>query len=204
MTVTAIPTWYRDTKFRSRLEARWAVFFDALKIQWQFEPQGFALPSGKAYLPDFHLPELDLWVEVKGDEGDLRASGDRLAEFAMNQDGNGLLILGPVLDASLGLPQHFVLTRHAHCCGKQILCLHIAWVDMLAGGRAVNEVGFPCAALGNHGSISLPGLRGYGGGKATYTEPGQIIDWPTEPAHVNAYRAARSARFEHGESGAQQ
>lgn len=31
---------------------------------WDYEPEGFKLPSGQ-YLPDFWLPRLELWVEVK-------------------------------------------------------------------------------------------------------------------------------------------
>ena len=52
--IQAIPTRYKGYHFRSRLEARWAVFFDALGIDWQYEPEGYNLPSG-SYLPDFFL-----------------------------------------------------------------------------------------------------------------------------------------------------
>jgi len=38
-----LETKYRGCRFRSRLEARWAVFFDALGIKWWYEPEGFAL-----------------------------------------------------------------------------------------------------------------------------------------------------------------
>jgi len=77
--VKAIETRYAGCRFRSRLEARWAVFFDAMEIEWQYEPQGFHLPSGP-YLPDFYLPNTGkhatpddevvdatgTWLEVKG------------------------------------------------------------------------------------------------------------------------------------------
>ena len=36
-----IPTRYNDYRFRSRLEARWALFFDHLGIAYQYEPEGF-------------------------------------------------------------------------------------------------------------------------------------------------------------------
>jgi hypothetical protein len=64
--IKAIQTQYKGYNFRSRLEARWAVFFDALDVDWQYEPEGFDLPSGM-YLPDFYLPNVDdgLWVEIK-------------------------------------------------------------------------------------------------------------------------------------------
>ncbi len=41
----AIETHYAGCRFRSRLEARWAVFFDAIGIEWQYEPQGFEIES---------------------------------------------------------------------------------------------------------------------------------------------------------------
>ena len=31
----AIETEYRGYRFRSRLEARWAVFFDVCKVKWE-------------------------------------------------------------------------------------------------------------------------------------------------------------------------
>lgn len=62
----AIQTYYKGFKFRSRLEAKWAIFFDAMGIIWEYEPEGFKMDNGICYLPDFYLPELDIWVEVKG------------------------------------------------------------------------------------------------------------------------------------------
>ena len=51
----AIETEYKGYRFRSRLEARWAVFFDACHVRWEYEPEGFVLPNGQYYLPDFLL-----------------------------------------------------------------------------------------------------------------------------------------------------
>jgi hypothetical protein len=61
----AIETRYRGRRFRSRLEARWATFFDWLDISWEYEKEGYEL-DGMQYLPDFWLPEQDCWFEVKG------------------------------------------------------------------------------------------------------------------------------------------
>jgi hypothetical protein len=66
MTIEALPTVYRGTTFRSALEASWAATLDSLGIAWDYEPETVALPSGKRYLPDFHLPEIGAWLEVKG------------------------------------------------------------------------------------------------------------------------------------------
>jgi hypothetical protein len=35
--IVAIETMYRGTRFRSQLEARWAVFFDRLGLPWRYE-----------------------------------------------------------------------------------------------------------------------------------------------------------------------
>jgi hypothetical protein len=64
--IEALPTVYRDTQFRSLLEACWAATLDSLRIAWEYEPETFKLPSGARYLPDFHLPEIGVWLEVKG------------------------------------------------------------------------------------------------------------------------------------------
>lgn len=65
-TLKAIETRYAGHRFRSRLEARWAVAFNALGIRWEYEKEGFDLPKSGRYLPDFWLPDLSCWVEVKG------------------------------------------------------------------------------------------------------------------------------------------
>lgn len=61
----AIETAYAGCRFRSRTEARWAIFMDELDVSWEFEAQGFHTPAG-GYLPDFWLPDVDLYVEIKG------------------------------------------------------------------------------------------------------------------------------------------
>lgn len=80
MSIKAIETVYNGYRFRSRLEARWAVFFDALNIHYEYEPEGFELGKKSQflyvspeeedtelgrYLPDFWLPQVEMWAEVK-------------------------------------------------------------------------------------------------------------------------------------------
>lgn len=60
-----IETYYDGYKFRSRLEARWAVFLNALDIRYEYEPEGFYLGDSIKYLPDFYLPEQDTFLEIK-------------------------------------------------------------------------------------------------------------------------------------------
>lgn len=64
MDIKPIETNYKGYRFRSRLEARWAVFLDALDIKWEYEKEGFELPSGR-YLPDFWLQDWKIWLEIK-------------------------------------------------------------------------------------------------------------------------------------------
>ena len=70
--IRPIQTRYKGYHFRSRLEARWAVFFDAMGFKWQYEPEGYVLPDGTHYLPDFRIEfpiicgeVATLWVEIK-------------------------------------------------------------------------------------------------------------------------------------------
>ena len=63
---------------RSRLEARWSLFFDLLAVPWEYEPEAFDL-GGVRYLPDFWLPDFNMWVEIKGEIRDDRA-GARMIE----------------------------------------------------------------------------------------------------------------------------
>lgn len=79
--IRAIETVYDGYRFRSRLEARWAVFFNALGIPYEYEKEGYDLsgykllgddPDSKSpkrlgwYLPDFWLPIQKCWIEIKG------------------------------------------------------------------------------------------------------------------------------------------
>lgn len=64
--VNAIRTRYNGYIFRSKLEACWAIFFDAAGIRYVYEQEGYEQEwSSKKYLPDFYLPDLDFHVEVK-------------------------------------------------------------------------------------------------------------------------------------------
>lgn len=62
-----IDTEYKGYYFRSRLEARYAVYLDALGWNYEYEPEGFKLQSGN-YLPDFYFPDINCYGEVKPKE----------------------------------------------------------------------------------------------------------------------------------------
>lgn len=62
----AIPTTYHGIEFRSKLEAKYAQAFDRLGIVWEYEGHGFRFDDGTCYCPDFYMPEIDTYFEVKG------------------------------------------------------------------------------------------------------------------------------------------
>lgn len=92
----AIETTYKGYRFRSRLEARWAVFFDALKVRWEYEAQGYNLGPAGLYLPDFEIATPKhgrIWIEVKGQS----PTGDELAKayaLAVQAKGYALIVSG--------------------------------------------------------------------------------------------------------------
>jgi hypothetical protein len=112
--IKAIETYYKGYRFRSRLEARWAVFFDAMGLRWEYEPQGFNLPDCSPeyndnvkwtkYLPDFLLPDLQCWCEVKGNitMDNVRLLCDAsvidwgLPDVRKDTNGPALLLLGKI------------------------------------------------------------------------------------------------------------
>lgn len=65
--IPAIETRAYGCRFRSRLEARWAVFFTEAGFDWEYEPEGVMTPTG-GYLCDFRVTGpngVHVWVEVK-------------------------------------------------------------------------------------------------------------------------------------------
>lgn len=95
----AIPTEYRGVQFRSRLEARWARFFDNLAMTWFYEYEGYETETG-FYLPDFWLPDVYLrsaevkgiYLEVKPD--DFGSTHDSLEEIGCKLHRGGILAAG--------------------------------------------------------------------------------------------------------------
>lgn len=69
----SLPTRWKGIIFRSRLEARWAIFFDSLKpkLPYEYEPELIETPYGP-YLPDFYLPTIKTFWLVKGQPMDER------------------------------------------------------------------------------------------------------------------------------------
>lgn len=165
----AIETRYKGYRFRSRTEARWAVAFDHAGIAWEYEKEGYHLPSG-LYLPDFWLPlnqeyftcghvsEPGYWFEVKASRPTEREV--RLIEELRIETGHTAWIAaGPVGD-------------------------HLLWCRHHSGRHAFEEDGTPEAE--DYKDLTIARLCPF------------MYRTVREPRH-GFVEAARSARFEHGE-----
>lgn len=88
MDIKPIETKYNGFRFRSRLEARWAVFFDMIGLKYEYEIEGFEM-NGVRYLPDFYIPSLDRWFEIKAKS--LREKEiKKCEEFCLDKDNENI------------------------------------------------------------------------------------------------------------------
>lgn len=57
-------------QMRSKWEVAYAQYLDSKGIDWLYEPRFFNIGKGQwngtSYVPDFYLPHIDMWVEIKG------------------------------------------------------------------------------------------------------------------------------------------
>ena len=94
-TIAAIPTLYKGRQYRSRLEAKWAAFFDLLGWEHEYEPFDLG-----AWSPDFLLKPIgrswagSLLVEVKPISDFSHEVADKMAVAARNRPYVRLLLVG--------------------------------------------------------------------------------------------------------------
>lgn len=209
-----IPTRYAGCHFRSRLEARWAVFFDALDIPWEYEHEGYEY-EGWRYLPDFYLPTIGCYVEVKGDAS--KVTDDYLTMLghvghflpgvhSARGTTRGLVLLGSIprpADRSSGCPGW----SHCHLSHWKGLQIQSLW--WAKGGADVFDRDIPFDVPGADASsrqMWMDNVDEYALPRSPHAR--HLWDpypWFLAANAVNAvnaaYAAARSARFEYGESG---
>lgn len=104
MSIKPIETRYNGYRFRSRLEARWAVFFDAVGMPYEYEPEGFVLDDGTTYLPDFYLPWFNAYVEIKRknlSDDELECARDKCFSLFCDHNVITLLCKGDPLDMDM-------------------------------------------------------------------------------------------------------
>lgn len=101
--IKAIPTTYANTNFRSKLEAEWAKYFDSINMDWAYEVEGYELPDGTWYLPDFWLPNCKTFFEVKGIIGEIDIN--KVCQLAEGVVHKGIMVVigGVKIPESIGL-----------------------------------------------------------------------------------------------------
>jgi hypothetical protein len=169
-TIKAIETQYKGYRFRSRLEARWAVFFDALGVKWEYEKEGFDLGEAGWYLPDFWLSETNCWVEMKGGSP-TEAEARRLRALVAYGPQTSIVCRGLLF---VGGPWH-----------SNPSALHYVRGESVGGVWEAPPVIWATYSDG-FTWLTFPDE------KADYADPLSL-------RLRSAYQAARSARFEHGE-----
>lgn len=184
--IKAIETVYDGYRFRSRLEARWAVFFNALGIKWEYEKEGYDI-NGERYLPDFYIPDCESFVEIKGeypteDEISIARELSRETEksvyilYGEPRHNRGFVFCGYMNDSSAGYFEGeqggFV---ECVSCHDVILFPTIIFDDRYKT-PSLNDIKMKCRCS--------PHVFWSGGEKIN-----------------SAYEKARQARFEHGEKG---
>jgi hypothetical protein len=201
----AIETEYKGFLFRSRLEARWAVFFDSVGMEWKYEAEGFEV-DGHRYLPDFWLPEANAWAEVKGDPNGLRKEFTRMSAVlgaksplpGFTEGLTSLIVLGDIPDEDDAAVLHPVLSRR----DAGLLTRTWGWFVPLKDGRALfspdSQESLLYLLFQRHTTGSLSEPQSSGWNVESWAVKGAAIRMPRI---LNAYRAARQARFEHGATG---
>ena len=211
----AIETEFCGYKFRSRLEARWAVFFSVLGIEYKYEFEGFRVKVGPDefvyYLPDFYLPEYDKYIEVKGGYNALTKDWEKITtciDYNSTPLSNGLIIVGDIPDYTKIGWGNIPMFSYLYC-DKGVRCEHAAFISgsTLKSQRTNNKILF-------HNNEILENIYGFDECNETETTPllartectwthESILSFEAEHFKKlkNAYKAARQARFEHGQKG---
>jgi hypothetical protein len=224
MDLKPIETVYKGYRFRSRLEARWAVFFDAIDLRWEYEKEGFDL-DGVLYLPDFYLTDHHVWIEIKATEPSA-ADIQKIERFQQAIDHQNATATWHE-DGTCDPPFHRVLLAigepyNSRATGQVFelrtvgrVCICMTFIEcQICGHQRIERMPYtttwtgdeisyyctccdcgPCREAGD--PISLEKWR-------QWFHKGDIhlpssLNPALAPRLTRAYRAARSARFEHQE-----
>lgn len=190
--VRAIETRYAGCRFRSRLEARWAVFFSTLDVPWVYELQGFALPSG-AYLPDFYLPSLDAWWEVKGQYR--TAEEWQLAGELSAHTGKAVYVAW----GDLPRPDGTYFDNDVYGASHRDIDIVEAVVDDDGNVDHAVDYGYAWCVCPRCDTPTVQ-FSGRALRHCDRQETDGRVDTARHPRVLAAYVKARSARFEHGEA----
>ena len=202
--IRAIETYYKGYRFRSRLEARWAVFFDTLGIRYQYEQEGFELNflDGKIkYSPDFYLPQYGLYAEVKGIDflGEFSKEDAEKMAWMIDFAGpckNGVILLGNIPDPHTVMLLNWLVWFHNSKCHSIVYSYgeYPPIANNLEKGRVIGCWTAPSNFLDEKDMQDY--FLTYG--IYAYNDP-ELQQYRSQKLE-NALTAARQARFEYGET----
>ena len=196
----SIDTSYNGHRFRSRLEARWALYFDLIGIKYEYEPQGYYLESGICYLPDFYLPNVSAYAEIKPKSisiDDLSDAMEKIEEVAFNNGKFALICVGDPMDNSIKL------------CGRIANEYGNGWqwetAEFIYGAELLEDCGLTIRevfdvgiVVGDRGNRNITRVA-----KADDKEIHTVIPFSKlygyQGIPYEEQERARQARFEHGE-----
>lgn len=196
----AIETKYKGYRFRSRLEARWAVLFDYLAIPWEYEKEGFDLGAAGYYLPDFWLPttydrigNAGIWAEIKG-QNPTESETERCEALALHTRHSVVMLVGSPMtysEGSCGMPAgedgHYQWTYYDDDARNT------------DGGASPEGIGWDNYMRLHWCSTCRVAKFEFDNDYTNCPECRQSSNTPQHSAIDGAVNAARSARFEHGE-----
>lgn len=198
--IKAIPTEYAGILFRSKLEARWALFFDQLGIRWEYEAEGYEYEpwpgEHKAwrYLPDFWLPDFGMWCEVKGDVAGVTDDYLTMLGYVghflpgVNNSGNDELPRGVVLLGQVPDPRPWPLVGHTLITHRKGCALRL--VSFVRGHPLVDHLydwTFDKWPSNECEECDLPVLGA--------SELWRSVPFPTPPEDVSRYVKQQSAAY---------
>jgi hypothetical protein len=208
--IKAIETKYKGYRFRSRLEARWAVFFDAMGFDWAYEPEGFVLSDCTHYLPDFKVitPQGEvIWYEVKPNKTSRDIKFSRFYDDSVKELGDDDQPFNHRIILLSGDPMEFIYE-------KTFICPRCGVIDDPAYGTDLNSnsSSFPEAYFGcepcDHETPCGGDHETEDGVCGLLVRPHKGFVMVNSNDYKTLYHgrmyeacvAARSARFEHGET----
>lgn len=195
----AIQTEYKGYRFRSRLEARWAVLLDELGVKWEYEPEGYDLGNGMCYLPDFRLYDVTInhgffkrhctiYLEVKGQMNDEDAAKiNRFFELGYEDDArygesaSAVLVVG-------NIPEGEDINELLDYMHDEAYNDHGNWPNFYNFETVDGDYFGAYPGVDKRGTFTLFG-----------DDSSYLWSMDTQ-ATERAYRLARQARFEHGET----
>lgn len=227
MNIPAKETIYNDLRFRSRAEARWAVFFDSLGVEYMYEPYNFGFTDFAGdkygYVPDFYLPRYEKYIEVKGTDDALKKDWYKIAGCIDYHNSDisekGLIILGDIPQYSMfgfgKLPYYTHLSWNKGVAVEPAIFFSNPKVDT-SFGWSIRNFKIIVGAKNIFDTIYEPGfcydnrmtvVDAFSEDKPTeatvvvnFTYP-NVRSWNFETGYMaKAYKRARFARFEHGET----